>query len=144
LSVKDPIYNPMNKPETHTMNLQTFPVPVLAEAENTPKGGRPLRESQLSGEARESTRTNRTGDACYLAAGNSTITVCRTCGWSMAEPSNGSPHTCRPCERRATGARYMCSFCGTDLPGSTLASRDVSHGACKPICAAAKAQGWGV
>lgn len=45
--------------------------------------------------------------------------------------------------RRATGWRYQCSFCKSDLPGSNSDSPEVSHGMCNPPCAAAKAKGWG-
>lgn len=40
------------------------------------------------------------------------------------------------------GVRLVCSFCKTDLPGSDHQGRKVSHGACRPLCGAAKAMGW--
>lgn len=45
--------------------------------------------------------------------------------------------------RRATGWRYQCSFCKSDLPGSNPDSPDVSHGMCNPICEAGIKLGWG-
>ena len=40
------------------------------------------------------------------------------------------------------GVRLVCSFCQADLPGSDHQGKKVSHGACRPLCRAAKAMGW--
>ena len=38
--------------------------------------------------------------------------------------------------------RKVCAFCRTDLPGSDLFGRRITHGVCSPRCAPARAMGW--
>lgn len=44
---------------------------------------------------------------------------------------------------REEGLRRVCQFCKGELPGSNVTAARTSHGACRPLCDAARAMGWG-